>query len=67
LASTISISWKLVSENPAKAAGLGDTKGRIAPGCDADLVLLNALDGMPSSVKQTLVKGKAVFQRAAWG
>jgi len=32
--------WKLVSENPAKAAGLAD-RGRIAPGLRADLTLID--------------------------
>lgn len=59
--------WKMVSENPAKAAGLGASKGRIAPGFDADLLLLSELDGSPLSLQATLVGGKPVFQRGGTG
>lgn len=54
--------WKLVSENPARAAGLTE-KGRIAPGCDADLLLVSALDGLPVSLERTWVGGRNVFMR----
>jgi alpha-D-ribose 1-methylphosphonate 5-triphosphate diphosphatase len=56
--------WKMVSENPARAAGLGASKGRIAPGLDADLLLLSELDGSPLSLQATVVGGKPVFQRS---
>ncbi|MEQ9547232.1 MAG: alpha-D-ribose 1-methylphosphonate 5-triphosphate diphosphatase [Marinobacter sp.] len=56
-------SWKMVSEHPAKAAGLGDCKGQVAPGYDADLVLLKDLSGLPLSVKATIVSGVCVFRR----
>lgn len=55
--------WKMVSENPAKAAGLGASKGQIAPGFDADLLLLSELDGSPLSLQSTLVGGRLVFRR----
>lgn len=55
--------WKMVSENPAKAAGLGTSKGQIAPGFDADLLLLSELDGSPLSLQATLVGGRLVFRR----
>lgn len=60
---TLAQAWKMVSENPAKAAGLGTSKGRIAPGFDADLLLLSELDGSPLSLQATLVGGAPVFQR----
>jgi N-acetylglucosamine-6-phosphate deacetylase len=50
---------RTVTENPARVLGLGHKKGRIAPGCDADLVILeNDL-----SVQRTLVAGKTVYHR----
>lgn len=55
--------WKLVSENPARAAGMGEHKGRIAPGYDADLLLLDELDGLPVSLRATIVAGVPVSQR----
>lgn len=57
--------WKLVSENPARAANLGAQKGRIAVGLDADLLVLDALDGLPTSLERTLVRGREVFRRGA--
>lgn len=55
--------WKMVSENPAQAAGMGDRKGQIAPGYDADLLLLSELDGSPLSLQATFVGGTPVYQR----
>ncbi len=48
----------LTSRNAAVALGLAERKGLLAPGYDADLVLLNA-DG---SVRQTFVAGRSVFK-----
>jgi len=47
-----------VAFNPAKALGLDRRKGRIAPGYDADIVLLN--DDL--SVSTTIVGGKVRFR-----
>jgi alpha-D-ribose 1-methylphosphonate 5-triphosphate diphosphatase len=55
--------WKMVSENPARAVGMGDHKGCIAPGYDADLLLVSALDGSPLSLQATFVGGTPVYQR----
>lgn len=55
--------WKMVSENPARAVGMGGRKGRIAPGYDADLLLFSELDGSPLSLQTTIVGGLPVYQR----
>jgi N-acetylglucosamine-6-phosphate deacetylase len=50
---------RTVTENAARVLGLGQTKGAIAPGYDADLVILeNDL-----SVHATIVAGRVVYQR----
>jgi len=50
---------RMGSTNPASVLGLDKTKGKIAPGFDADVVLLdNQLQ-----VKQTWVGGKCCFKR----
>ena len=50
-------SVRMASETPAEILGLSE-KGRIAPGADADLVILST-EGM---VKETLVAGETVYQ-----
>jgi N-acetylglucosamine-6-phosphate deacetylase len=50
---------KTVTENAAQVLGLGQTKGSIAPGRDADLVLLD----QDLSVYATIVAGQIVYQR----
>lgn len=60
---TLPEAWKLVSENPARAAGLGEHKGRIVPGYDADLLLVSQLDGLPLSLQATFVAGVPVMKR----
>jgi N-acetylglucosamine-6-phosphate deacetylase len=49
---------KLVSSNPAEVLGLGHCKGRLAPGYDADLVIL----GKQFNIVQTWVGGKCRFK-----
>jgi N-acetylglucosamine-6-phosphate deacetylase len=56
----LDVAIKTVTENPAKLLGLEDKKGAIAPGKDADLVLLEP----DCSVHTTIVAGKIVFQNA---
>lgn len=50
---------RTVTENPARLLGLEDRKGTIAPGKDADLVLLEE----DLSVSTTIVGGKTVFEK----
>lgn len=54
--------WSLVSAGPAAAVGLGDRKGAIAPGYDADLVLMNPVRGAVDEVIATFVGGRLVYQ-----
>ncbi len=55
----LEVAIKTVTENPARLLGLEDKKGTIAPGKDADLVLLDD----DRSVHTTIVAGKIVFQK----
>jgi alpha-D-ribose 1-methylphosphonate 5-triphosphate diphosphatase len=52
--------WKLVSENPARASGLGD-RGQISLGQRGDLVLLDWPDGGIACVRQTWVAGRCAY------
>jgi len=51
------VAIRTVTENPAQILGLQQTKGRIAPGYDADLVLLDP----DFSVSRTIVGGQVVW------
>jgi N-acetylglucosamine-6-phosphate deacetylase len=53
----LDVAVRTVTENPAKVLGLADSKGSIAVGKDADLVLLDE----DLSVHATIVGGKIVF------
>jgi len=53
------VAIKTVTQNPASLLGLEDNKGTIAPGKDADLVMLDH----DRSVHTTFVAGKIVFQK----
>lgn len=55
----LSAAIRTVTENPARVLGLAHKKGRIAPGYNADLVILE--DDL--SVRTTIVAGKIVYQR----
>lgn len=58
--------WKLVSENPARAARIHNQKGAIAPGLDADFLLvkpsygIESSSGLSSAIANVYVKGKEV-------
>ncbi|MEZ4863114.1 MAG: N-acetylglucosamine-6-phosphate deacetylase [Caldilineaceae bacterium] len=51
--------WPVTSRTPARALGLGATLGELAPGYQADIVLLNER----LEVEATLVGGKVVYLR----
>jgi alpha-D-ribose 1-methylphosphonate 5-triphosphate diphosphatase len=42
--------WSLVSSRPAEAAGISDRKGKIAPGLDADFLLISPDNYLPSAI-----------------
>ena len=52
--------WNIVSTSPAKAAGIGDAKGAIAPGLDADFLLVPPGRSLPSAIATVYIKGQAV-------
>jgi N-acetylglucosamine-6-phosphate deacetylase len=55
---------RAASTNPARLLGLGDRKGRVAPGYDADLTLFRQNEGDgPMEIIATVRAGKAVYER----
>ncbi|MEO1685632.1 MAG: alpha-D-ribose 1-methylphosphonate 5-triphosphate diphosphatase [Cyanobacteria bacterium J06631_12] len=54
--------WKCISEYPARAAKIGQQKGKIAPGYDADFLLLTPNDSLNSAIRAVYVKGQPVKQ-----
>jgi alpha-D-ribose 1-methylphosphonate 5-triphosphate diphosphatase len=56
--------WKLVSRNPARAAGLTD-RGDIAPGQRADLVLIDDSDPRMPTVQAVVVAGEPRYAARA--
>ncbi len=57
---TFENAWKLVSTYPAEAAGIGESKGKIAKGLDADFLLIEKDNSHLNSIKSIYVKGKEV-------
>ena len=53
--------WRLVSTNPARAAGLDD-RGEVALGQRGDLVIVDKLEAGPATVTATLVAGRPVYR-----
>jgi N-acetylglucosamine-6-phosphate deacetylase len=51
----------MLTSSPARAAGFGDRKGRVATGYDADVVILD--DDL--AVRLTLAAGRTVYSRDA--
>ena len=52
--------WKLVSAYPAKAAGIGNSKGSIATGWDADFILVKPDRSYLSAIASVYVAGQEV-------
>lgn len=52
--------WKCVSEYPAVAAKIGDRKGKIAPGYDADFLVLSPSQSLPNAIRAVYIRGQAV-------
>ena len=50
--------WKCISEYPAAAAKIGDRKGKIAPGYDADFLLLTPNNPLPSAIRSVYINGQ---------
>ena len=56
---TLEESWGMSSLNAARAIGIGDHKGSLEPGKDADLVLLDA----GCQVIMTVAEGRVVYEK----
>ncbi len=54
--------WKCVSQYPAEAAKIGDQKGKVAPGHDADFLLLTPDCPLPSAIRAVYINGNLVKQ-----
>jgi alpha-D-ribose 1-methylphosphonate 5-triphosphate diphosphatase len=54
--------WKCVSEYPAEAAKIGQQKGKIAPGYEADCLLLTPNGSLPSAIRAVYINGQPVKQ-----
>jgi alpha-D-ribose 1-methylphosphonate 5-triphosphate diphosphatase len=52
--------WSLVSQRPAEAVGISDRKGKIAPGLDADFLLICSAHPLPSSIASVYIAGQEV-------
>lgn len=52
--------WKLVSTHPARAARIGDRKGAILPGFDADFLLIKPENSLPSAIVSVYLQGQEV-------
>jgi alpha-D-ribose 1-methylphosphonate 5-triphosphate diphosphatase len=52
--------WKVVSTYPANAARIGNSKGAIATGLDADFLLVIPERSLPSAIAAVYIKGQEV-------
>lgn len=53
--------WKLISQNPAEACGLGD-RGRLQTGKRADVIIVPSVRTELPAVQMIIVNGRIVFQ-----
>ncbi|NER80776.1 MAG: alpha-D-ribose 1-methylphosphonate 5-triphosphate diphosphatase [Leptolyngbya sp. SIO1D8] len=56
--------WKCVSEYPAEAARIGDRKGKVAPGHDADFLLLDPHHAFTNAICSVYINGQPITQYA---
>jgi alpha-D-ribose 1-methylphosphonate 5-triphosphate diphosphatase len=59
--------WSLVSSRPAAAAGISNSKGKIAPGLDADFLLVSPHNSLPSAIASVYVTGQEVARYSIKG
>lgn len=59
--------WGLVSSRPAAAAGISDSKGTIAPGLDADFLLISPNNSLPSAIASVYITGQEVARYSLKG
>ncbi|MBW4646883.1 MAG: alpha-D-ribose 1-methylphosphonate 5-triphosphate diphosphatase [Goleter apudmare HA4340-LM2] len=59
--------WSLVSSRPATAAGISDSKGKIAPGLDADFLLVSPNNSLPNAISSVYVLGQEVARYSTKG
>ncbi|MDX2214344.1 MAG: alpha-D-ribose 1-methylphosphonate 5-triphosphate diphosphatase [Oculatellaceae cyanobacterium bins.114] len=52
--------WQMVSTHPAHAAGIGDRKGAITTGLDADFLLVKPTCSLPSAIASVYIQGQEV-------
>ncbi len=53
--------WSLVSSRPAEAAGISEQKGKIAPGLEADFLLISPDNSLPSAIAALAVGIVSVY------
>jgi alpha-D-ribose 1-methylphosphonate 5-triphosphate diphosphatase len=52
--------WQRVSTHPARAAKIGDRKGSVSLGLDADFLLIQPGDSLPSAIASVYIEGREV-------
>jgi N-acetylglucosamine-6-phosphate deacetylase len=57
---SLDLAWPMTSLNPARQLGLDHKKGKLVPGYDADIVVLDPHD---YAVMMTMVGGEMVYEK----